>query len=189
MIADALHIVSQKLSAATARERAGLAFLAAIAAIAAAVYAVDWANTSAREAESATQASADATMLEAAFADDGYRRLLASETGKVWRWSRTADAFAGEEILTELEAMAAQAGFGDVRTALVETEPARGRVSVLQASIDASFDWGSFLALLEELEAAELSYVVRSVDVSEGEGAQRITLVVYVPVINGEDAQ
>lgn len=189
MIAAALQTVSQKLSAATPRERAGLSLLAAIAAITAAIYAVDWANTSAREAETATQASADAMTLEAAFADEGYRRLLASETGKVWRWSRGADAFAGEEVLTELEALAAQSGFGDVSTALVEAEPQRGRVSALYASVEANFDWGSFLSLLEAFEAAELSYVVRSIDISEGDGVQRMTLVVSVPVINGEDAQ
>lgn len=188
MIADALHTVGQKLSAATPRERAGIALLAAIAAITAVVYAVDWANTSARAAETAMQASADAATLEAAFADEGYRRLLASETGKVWRWSRSADAFAGEEVLTELEALAVQSGFGDVRTALVESEPQRGRASALYASIDASFDWASFLNLLEAFEAAELSYTVRSIDVSEGDGAQRMTLVVSIPVINGEDA-
>lgn len=188
MIADALRTASQKLSAATPRERAGLALLAAIAGITAAIYAVDWANTSSREAEVATQASADAATLEAAFADEGYRRLLATETGKVWRWSRSADAFAGEEVLTELEALAAQSGFGDVRTALVESEPQRGRASALYASIDANFDWSSFLTLLETFEASELSYTVRSIDVSEGDGAQRMTLVVSVPVINGEDA-
>ncbi len=188
MIADALRTASQKLSAATPRERAGLALLAAIAAITAAVYAVDWAKTSALRAETATQASADATTLEAAFADDGFRRLLASETGKVFRWSRTADAFAGEEVLTELEALAAQSGFGDIRTALVESEPQRGRASALHASIDANFDWGSFLTLLEAFEAAELSYVVRSMDISEGDGVQRMTLVVSVPVINEEQA-
>lgn len=189
MIAGALRIFTTKLSESTPRERAGLASLAAIAALTAVVYAVEWANTSAQEAVAATQSATEAATLESAFGDEGYRRLLASETGKVWRWSRSADAFAGEEVVTELEALCAQAGLGEVRVALVETEPQQGRAGTLDASIIAGFDWGSFLALLEAFETADLSFAVRSVDVSEDAGAQHMTLIVSVPVIDGDEAR
>lgn len=187
MIAGAVRTFTEKLNGSTPRERAGLALLAAIAAITAAVYALDWANSRAAEAAAATQSAAEAATLETAFADDGYRGLLASETGKVWRWSRNADTIAGEELVMELEALSTQAGFNEPRVALVEQTATRGRVGALEASITADFAWASFLALLEALETSELSIAVRSVDVSEGSGAQQMTLVVALPVINGEE--
>lgn len=186
MIAAAARAFATKFSETTPRERAGVAVLAAIAALTAVVYAVDWAGGSAREAAEATQSASDAAALESAFGDEGYRRILASEAGKVWRWSRIADAFAGEEVVTELEALAMQAGFGDPRVDLVEQAPPRGRVGALEASISADFDWGAFLAFLEALESSELSFALRSIDVSEAEGAQRMTLVVSAPVISSE---
>jgi hypothetical protein len=188
MIAGAVRTFTAKLGGATPRERAGLALLGAIAAVTAAVYAWDWANSSAVEAATATQSAAEAATLETAFADEGYRRLLAAETGRIWHWSRSADAIAGEEVVMELEALCMQAGFNEPRVVLVEQSAARGRVGALEASIAADFDWASFLALLEAFEASELSIAVRSIDVSDGGGAQQMTLVVAVPVINGEEA-
>lgn len=187
MIAGAVRTFKTKLNSSTPRERAGLALLGAIAAVTAAVYALDWANVSAAEAAAATQSAAEAETLETAFADEGYRRLLAAETGKVWRWSRSADAFAGEEIVTQLESLCVQAGFNEAQVGLIEQTAARGRVGALEASITADFDWRSFLALLEAFETSELSIAVRSIDVGEGDGAQRMTLVVAAPVVNGED--
>lgn len=188
MIADAARAFAQKINAATPRERAALALLAAIAAITAAVYAVDWAGQRASAAASALQTSSETATLQATFEDEGYRRVLASESGKMWRLARTADAFAVEEVVTELEALCMQAGFGEPRVALVDQTQMRGRVGVLDASITADFSWGAFLALLESFEASELSFVVRSIDVSEGDGGQqRMTLVVGVPVIEGAD--
>lgn len=183
MIADAVRSFAMKLGATTPRERAGIALLAAIGAITAAVYAVDWANGRAEAAATATQTAAEASVLQSAFEDEGYRRLLASESGKAWRSARAADTFASEEVLTELEALTQQAGFADPRVALVEQPAQRGRVGVIEASISADFDWGSFLALLEAFEASELSYSVRSIDVSEGDGVQGMALIVAVPVI------
>lgn len=188
MIADSIRAIAAKFTGATPRERAGMAALAAVAAVTTVVYTIDWANARAQAAVTATQAAADAAALEAVFSDEGYRRVLASETGKVWRWSRSADALAGEEVVTELEALSMQAGFGDPRVALAEQTTASGRVGALQASISADFDWGAFIALLRELESSELSYVVRSIDVSEVEGVQRMTIEVLAPVVSGEDA-
>jgi hypothetical protein len=185
MIADAARAFAQKMNAATPRERAGLALLAAIAAITAVVYAVDWAGHRADAAASALQAASETETLQTTFADEGYRRVLASESGKMWRLARTADAFAAEEVVTELEALCLQAGFGEPRVALVEQTTMRGRAGMLEASISADFDWSAFLALLESLQSSELSFSVRSIDVAEGEGQQRMTLVVAVPVIDG----
>ena len=51
----------------------------------------------------------------------------------------------------------------------------------------ANFDWTSFLALLEAFKDSDLSFAVRSIDVSEEEGAQRMALVVSVPLINEDE--
>jgi hypothetical protein len=187
MIADVARTLMQKLNAATPRERAAMAVLGAIAAITAVVYAIDWAGQRGTAAASATQAASETASLQSTFEDEGYRRVLASESGTMWRLSRTADAFAAEEVVTELEALCTQAGFGEPRVALVDQTQMRGRVGVLEASISADFSWAAFLALLQLFEASELSFSVRSIDVSEGDGQQRMTLVVGVPVIEGAD--
>jgi hypothetical protein len=184
VIADAVRTFAAKLSGTTPRERAGLAMLAAIAALTAAVYAADWAGQSARAAATATQTASDSEALRSVFADDTQRRRLAVASGDVWRASRRADAFATEEILTEIELLCMQSGFGDPRVALVQSTPSRGQVGAVDVSVTTDFDWRAFLSLLEALEGAELSISVRSIDVSEVEGAQSLALVVSVPVIN-----
>jgi len=189
MIADAARAFTAKLNETTPRERAGLAMLAAIAAITALVYALDWAGRSAQAAEAATQSAADNAALQAAFTDEGQRRALASDAGDVWRWSRRADAFASEEVLGEIENLVLQAGFSDARVTLLEAPAARGQVGAIEASVQASFDWASFLALLEALETAELSVSVRSIDVSENEGAQSLAMVFSVPAIESDEPE
>lgn len=186
MIAESARTVVTKLREATPRERAGLAVLAALLTCTAAVYAMDWAASSAEAAASAAQRSADAVATLSALEGAGYRQQLETDSAKVWRWSRVADDFAGEETLAELEAMAAQAGFGDAVVALVEQPPPQDRVATIEASISGSFDWGSFLGLLEAVGDSDLSIVVRSVDVSDEADAQRMTVVLSVPVIEAE---
>lgn len=187
MITAATRAFVTKLSEMTPRERAGLAALAAIAALTTVVYAVDWAGVSARAATSATQAVSDAAALQATFEDETFRRQLASAAGRVWRSSRIADTFSGEEVATELEALCLQAGFNEPRITLIEQTPRPGRAGTLEASMSAEFDWASFLALLEAFETSDLSFAVRSIDVSEEEGAQRMTLVIAVPLIEARE--
>ncbi len=187
MIAAAARAFATKLNETTPRERAGLAALAAIAAVVSAMYAMDWASTSGQAALTATQAAADGATLQTTFQDETYNRRLSVAAGDVWRWSRAGDAFAGEEIMTELESLCLQAGLNEPRITLVEQTQQQGRIGRLEASVAADFDWGSFLALLEAFEASDLSFAVRSIDVSEAEGAQRLTFVVSVPLINTDD--
>ena len=187
MIAAALRDWGAKFSATTPRERAGLAALCAIASLTALVYAMDWATTSERAAASATQAAADGAALQTTFQSDVYRRRISVASGDVWRWSRTGDAFASEEVMTELEALCLQAGLSEPNITLIEQEAQQGRVGNLQFSVVAGFDWNSFLALLEAFEDSDLSFSVRSVDVSEDEGAQRLALVVAAPVIRADE--
>lgn len=189
MIATTARALTAKLNAATPRERAGLAVLAAIAALTAAVYAMEWASTSAVAALSAAQTAADQETRRTVFADESYRSRIAEDAGNVWRWSRTSDTFAGEEILAEVEALTAQAGFNDARVTAGEQGEARGRVAPLSIAVSADFDWTSFLAFLEAIEGSELSFAVQSIDVSEEEGAQRLALVLSVPLINSGEAQ
>ncbi len=188
MIAAAARAFAIKFNETTPRERAGLAALAAIAAIISVIFAMDRASTSSRAARTATQAAADVASLQTTFQDETYRRRLSVAAGDVWRWSRGEDAFAGEEILTELETLCLQSGLNGPRIALIEQAPQQGRIGRLEASVTADFDWGSFLALLEAFEASDLSFAVRSIDVGEEEeGAQRLTFVVSVPLINTDD--
>ena len=187
MIADTLREWSGKLSAVTPRERAGLAALCAIAALTALVYAMDWAATSDRTASSATQAAAEGEALQSTFQSEVYRRRISVAAGDVWRWSRSDDAFAAEEVRAELEALCFQAGLNEPGITLIEQEQPDGRVGSLQASVSAGFDWNSFLALLEAFEASDLSFAVRSIDVSEEEGAQRLTMVIAAPLIRVEE--
>jgi len=160
--------------------------LAAIAAITGVVYAADWAGQNARAAATATQTATDNEALQALFSDDTQRRRLAVASGDVWRASRRADAFATEEILAEIESLFMQSGFGDPRFALVESQPTRGQVGTVDVSVTTDFDWRAFLSLLEAIEGSELNIGVRSIDVSESEGAQSLSLVMSVPVINAD---
>lgn len=186
MIADALREFTAKLSETTPRERAGIAALVAIAAVTGAVYAMDWASTSADAAATASQSAAEGQAMLSAFGNEAYRQRLATEAGNAWRWSQANDAFAGETVLAELESMGQQAGFNDARVALVEQPAAQGQVGAIEVSINAEFNWASLLAFLEALENSELNYAVRSIDVAEDEGAQRIALAVSVPTIGVE---
>lgn len=183
MIAEASRIFAAKLNETTPRERAALAMLVAIAAIAAAVYAAEWANREARAASMAAQAASDNAALQSSLSDEAPRRELSAAAGRVWRASRRADVFAAEEIATEIEVLCFQAGLSDARVALMQAPPARGQVGAVEVSVAAAFDWASFLALLETLEASDLSVSIRSVDVSEAEGAQSLALVLSAPVI------
>lgn len=186
MIADALRDLTVKLNATTPRERAGIAALAAIAAVTGAVYAMDWAATRADAAASATQRAGESEAVLSAFGNETYRQRLASSAGDAWRWSQANDAFAGETVLAELDALCQQAGFNDARVALIEQPAAQRQVGAIAVSINAEFDWAGLLAFLEALEGAELNYTIRSIDVAEEEGAQRIALAVSVPTISAE---
>lgn len=186
MIADALRDVTAKLNATTPRERAGIAMLAAIAAVTGAVYAMDWAGSSAEAAATATQRAGESAAVLSAFGNEAYRQRLASAAGDAWRWSQANDAFAGETVLAELDSMCQQAGLNDARVALVEQPASQGQVGAIEVSINAEFDWAGLLAFLEALEGSELNYAVRSIDVAEDSGVQRIALAVSVPTINAE---
>lgn len=187
MIASALRSFTTKLSTTTPRERAGIAALAAIAAITAAVYAMDWAGARSEAAATATQRAAESESVLSAFGNETYRQRIATASGDAWRWSQANDAFAGETVLAELDSMCQQAGFSDPRVALVEQPAARGQVGAIEVSINAEFSWASLLAFLEALEGSELNYSIRSIDVAEDSGVQRIALAVSAPTISTEE--
>ena len=183
MIAAAVRGFAAKLRQTTPRERAGLAALVAIAALTAAVYGMEWASTNAAAAASATQTASESEAMLSAFQSETYRQRLSTQAGNAWRWSQASDAFAGETVLAELDSMSQQAGFNEPRVALVEQPAAEGQVGAIEASISADFDWTSFLAFLDALEESELSFTIRSIDVAEEAGAQRIALIITVPTI------
>lgn len=186
MIADAMRAFALKFNALTQRERASVAVLAAIAAFTCLVYSVDWANSRASAAALATEAAAASEELQAAFADEAYLRRLASESLNVRRWSRGAGALDTEEVGLELEQLALLAGLNDARVVMVQ--PPERRAGHHEATISAQFDWTNFLALLEALESSEISFSVRSIDVSEGNEGRQVVLVIVAPIIEDEDA-
>lgn len=187
MIAATARAFASQLRAMTARERAGLAALAAVGAIVGAIYAADWASARADAANVATQAAADAGAMQAALSDPAYQQTLSDRAGQARRWS--ADALSVDEVLSELENQAFQAGFAEPSIALVRAENPRAQPRAIEASLTAAFDWASLLALLEGFENAELSFKVRSIDVTQDDSVGRLTLVVSVPLIGEADAR
>lgn len=189
MIAATMSALASQVRAMTARERAGLAIAAALAAIAAAFYAADWANARANVAHAAAQEAVDAEAAQAAWSDPAYQASVAARASDVRRWSASADPLSGEEVLSELENLALQAGFMDTEVTPVRGEDSRDLVRATEVSLAATFDWASFLSLLEGFENAELSLKVRSVDVTQEGETQRLTLLVSAPLVNEAPAR
>jgi hypothetical protein len=189
MIALTAQAIARKFQAATPRERAGIALLAVVATAAAMIYALEWAGESAAQADVAAQEARERTAMVSTFSDEAFRRRLALAVGQAWRWGRSRDDMAREEMLGELEGLSLQAGFADAQVALLEPDPGEGRVSLQAATISAAFDWGCLIALLEAFESTEHSYLVQSIDVVGEAGAQRLTLIVAGTLLDEDDVR
>ncbi|MEQ1618957.1 MAG: hypothetical protein ABL883_11520 [Terricaulis sp.] len=159
-----------KLNSMTARERVGLALLAAFAATALALNAFDWAVNSRADAEAAARARAVAVAASARADEKAFQEEVALAAGKVWRWSvvEPSAGVARAEASTQLETLALGAGLLNVSVAAAEIEETTSRLSAINLTLSADFDWQSFLNLLRTLENSELSFTVMSVEIAAG---------------------
>ena len=177
----------RKLRAATARERAGLALMAAMAALAAALWAFDWALGAGQAARDSEARRADAAAALARESSRAFQELLGAETNKVWRWSivESSQGVALAQAVAALEGMAAQAGLGDVMVTANDLAPGEtGAVSSLSLTLNADFDWASFLGLLQAMEASDLSVTPEAIAVSLNQDAgARLAMSVRAPFL------
>ncbi len=159
-----------KLSALTARERVGLALLAMFAAIALALNSFDWAVNARAEAEAGARARAIAEATSARADEKAFQEEVALAAGKVWRWSvvEPSAGVARAEASTQLETLAIGAGLTSVSVAAADVEENASRLSAINLTLSADFDWQSFVNLLRALENSELSFTVMSVEVAVG---------------------
>lgn len=159
-----------KLNALTARERVGLALLAAFAAIAMTLNAFDWAVNSRAEAEAASRARAVAEAASMRADEKAFQEEVALAAGKVWRWSvvEPSAGVAGAEASTQLETLALGAGLTGVSVTAAEIGETVSRLSAIDLTLSADFDWQSFVSFLRALENSELSFTIMSVEVAAG---------------------
>lgn len=185
---------SQKLSRATQRERAGLAIVGAVAAFAAAIAAFDWAQNSTLAASDAALRYEQASVALTSASDPAFQENLAVEVNKVWRWS-IVEASAGvaqAQAITALEGLAMQAGLTGVVVTANELPLGENyqAVTPLSLSLSADFDWGSFQALLEAMEASDLSLSLEALELAPDENqAAKLTIMVRAPFLRETQAR
>jgi hypothetical protein len=183
-----------KIRGATPRERAGLAILGAVAALAAAIMAFDWALTADQIARDAAARHADAAATLAQSGDPAFQENLAVETNKVWRWSiaEASSGVAQSQAITALEGLAMQAGLMNVSVTAEElsSEENYQAVTPLKLTLNADFDWGSFQALLQAMEASDLSLSLEALELAPDESqAAKLTMVVRAPFLREAQQQ
>jgi hypothetical protein len=161
--------LAARLQAATPRERMGLSLLAALAAIFMAFSAFEWAMNSGARAEAAALSRARAEAIAANAGERAFQEQVALAAGKVWRWSvvEQSAGVARAQASGALEALALGAGLGNVAVAAqTGDEPAPGEIGALTLTLNADFEWGSFVGFLRTLEASEISFSVEAVEVT-----------------------
>lgn len=176
-----------KLNSLTARERAGLMILAALAASALALNAFDWALNARAEAEQTARSRAVAVAASARADEKAFQEEVALAAGKVWRWSvvEPSAGVARAEASTQLENLALSVGLANVSVVAAEVEETANRLNAIDLTLSADFDWQTFLNLLRAMEGSELSFAVRSVEVTPGP-PQSLSVGVRVPYVQEE---
>lgn len=183
MIQTLLQSTRQSLDNLTPRERAGLICVIALAAMLSAFYAFEWAQDSEDRAVAAAQFAADIEATQASLSDPTYRRAIARGVGSLEEWSRSDAQSGRDEIVAEIQALADQSGLAGANVALSASSQASSPVEMVSVVLSSDFDWSSFLSLLEALETSQLSVSATSLEVTEEEGAQRLTLVLAAPLV------
>jgi len=174
------------LRAMTARERAGLAMLAALLVTALAAGSLDWALGAGLAAHEAQARHAQAAATLARDSDPAFQESLAVETNKVWRWSivEASEGVAQAQAIAALEGVALQAGLANVAVTAGELAPRENSSAVrpLSLTLSADFDWASFLALLEAMQATDLSLTLEAVEVAaDQDQAPTLTMRLRAP--------
>lgn len=188
-----LNALKQWHATLSPRERAGLMALLLVAAIVAAMQAFDWAMAAQARA---TQAHAERLRMAAAEArvgDEGWRRVVAENAGRVWSWSvvEPTESIARARAVAELESLAGAAGVIDaqVRAARQDTPtPPNAPMAAMDYVIEGVFDWPSLLALLDMLDDSTLDVTPISMDVRSDDIGGRFTMVVRMAFLD-EDAR
>ena len=183
---NALQNVMLKLRLATPRERAGLALLVAVGVLIAALSAFEWALNAQQHAREADSRRAEIEAAHAGAANAGYQESLALSANKVWRWSvvENSQALARAQANTAFEALALGAGLADVAVNVLDDDALESpqNVSAIALTLSANFDWASFLAFLQALEASDISFSVEAIEVAAAlEQTPRFTLRARAP--------
>ncbi len=166
---NALTGLAARLRTATPRERMGLSLLAALAAIFMDFSTFEWAMSAGARAEAAALSRASAEAVAARAGEREFQEQVALAAGKVWRWSvvEQSAGVARAQATSALEALALGAGLANVAVAAeIGDEPAPGEVGALVLTLNADFEWGSFVGFLRTLEVSEISYNVEAVAVT-----------------------
>lgn len=185
---SALQTFLDKAKAATPRERAGVALVAALVLAALASSAFDWAMQADARAREAAQRRSELSSIQSRIGDQRFQEEVALAAGKVWRWSVTdaSESLAAAQASSMLEALAAGAGLSNVSVSAAEAgEGGEGEgLGAIELTLRADFDWAAYMALLQALEASELSLVVDAAEVEGGADAPRsLTVQVRISLI------
>ena len=178
----------RKFRGASPRERAGLAMVSALAVFGSAIAALDWALNAGEAASDAQLRHAQAAASLARDIDPAFQERLAAETNKVWRWSivELSTGVAQAQAIAALEGMAMQAGLTNVAVTASEFPPEENyqAVTPLSLTLSADFEWGSFQALLQAMQASDLSVSFEAVELAPNEGqAATLTMSVRAPFL------
>lgn len=184
----------RKLRGATPRERAGLAMIGALAAFAAAFASFDWALGAGQAASEAEIHRASTAAALARNSDPAFQENLAVETNKVWRWSivEVSNGVAQAQAIAAIEGLAMGAGLTNAVVTANEfpSEENYGAVTPLSLTLSADFDWGSFQALLEAMEASDLSFSPEALELAPNENqAATLTMTVRAPFLREAEPQ
>lgn len=185
---SALQTLLDKAKAATPRERAGVALVAALVLSVLASSTFDWAMQADAQAREAAQRHTELSSVQSRIGDQRFQEEVALAAGKVWRWSVTdaSESLAAAQASSTLEALAAGVGLSNVSVSAAEAG-AGGEgegLGAIRLTLRADFDWAAYMALLQALEASELSLVVDATEMAGGADAPRTLMVqVRIPLI------
>lgn len=174
-----------RLKTATPRERTGLALVAVLITVALASSAFDWAMRAQEAAATAHNERVALAAIHERIGEPQFQEQVALATGKVWRWSIVdqSEGLARAQAQSSLEAIAAGAGLANVVVGVAD-EPATpaGGLGTISLTLRAQFDWSTYVALLQALEASEFSFSAVSVEVS-GASTRTLSMRLIAPYI------
>ena len=182
-----IEFISRRFAALSARERGGLALVGALVSLFFAASSFEWALDGAQAAQAQHDARVEAEAALRRQTSPAFRQQVGLAAGHVWRWSVVESSLGAAQarVASEVESLASQAGLANVVVAPVsERVEAASRLSKVSVSLVADFDWSSFLALLDALATADVSYTIADIDVSGAAGqGGRLSVTVQAPFL------
>lgn len=126
--------------------------------------------------------------------DAAFQESLSQNANKVWRWSlvQASEGVARAQAVAAVEALALQAGLGDASVSVdpapaIGSASAEGGVTPITLTLNAGFEWSSFLAFLQVMREADISLSIDSIEVG-GVDAPTFTMTLRAPFLH-ETAQ